>query len=268
MDGVLCENQCDEQNNHCDHLDDNHWSISCSNDNARWIFQEGEPPGPAQAAFNGLVPGRAYNIRFNTKTIITIVIIIKSIKILITFLFTSVETVSEGQISEPTTAQYRTVPLRPYNVTFDPLSIGILDHQYCYQQVSQIASLLSSWIIRCRLLLCTMASLHSSWIIIWYQHHCFHHKVPITSLYDGEVPLMSQSSTDTRFLEIVMMIVIVIILYDFQWSLSRDNDDNKNVTGGNRNPPKDAADNRERSRLDRKLQWEPQARQFEDNPSK
>jgi len=58
----------------------------------------GEPPGPAQAAFNGLVPGRAYNI--------------------------SVETVSEGQISDPTTAQYRTVPLRPYNVTFDPASIG------------------------------------------------------------------------------------------------------------------------------------------------
>ena len=62
------------------------------------VVKEGEPPGPAQAAFNGLVPGRAYNI--------------------------SVETVSEGQISDPTTAQYRTVPLRPHNVTFDPLSVG------------------------------------------------------------------------------------------------------------------------------------------------
>ena len=30
------------------------------------------------------------------------------------------ETVSEGRISLPTTAQYRTVPLRPHNVTFDP----------------------------------------------------------------------------------------------------------------------------------------------------
>ena len=54
--------------------------------------------GPAQAAFNGLIPGRAYNI--------------------------SVETVSEDQISEPTTAQYRTVPWRPHNVTFDPTKIG------------------------------------------------------------------------------------------------------------------------------------------------
>jgi len=63
-----------------------------------YVPKEGEPPGPAQAAFNGLVPGRAYNI--------------------------SVETVSSGQISEPTTAQYRTVPLRPHNVTFDQETIG------------------------------------------------------------------------------------------------------------------------------------------------
>ena len=60
--------------------------------------RRGEPPGPAQAAFNGLVPGRAYNI--------------------------SVETVSEGQISDPTTAQYRMLPLSPHNVTFDADSIG------------------------------------------------------------------------------------------------------------------------------------------------
>lgn len=31
----------------------------------------------------------------------------------------SVQTVSNGEISLPTTAQYRTVPLRPRNVTFD-----------------------------------------------------------------------------------------------------------------------------------------------------
>lgn len=31
----------------------------------------------------------------------------------------SVQTVSYGEISLPTTAQYRTVPLRPRNVTFD-----------------------------------------------------------------------------------------------------------------------------------------------------
>lgn len=58
-----------------------------------YVEKEGEPPGPAQAAFKGLVPGRAYNI--------------------------SVQTMSEDEISYPTTAQYRTVPLRPLNVTFD-----------------------------------------------------------------------------------------------------------------------------------------------------
>lgn len=63
-----------------------------------YVAKEGEPPGPAQAAFNGLIPGRAYNI--------------------------SVETVSEDQISDPTKAQYRTVPWRPHNVSFDPAEIG------------------------------------------------------------------------------------------------------------------------------------------------
>ena len=63
-----------------------------------YVVKEGEPPGPAQAAFNGLIPGRAYNI--------------------------SVQTDSEGVISDPTTAQYRTVPWRPHNVSFDPDSIG------------------------------------------------------------------------------------------------------------------------------------------------
>ncbi|XP_049533500.1 tyrosine-protein phosphatase 10D isoform X1 [Anopheles darlingi] len=62
-----------------------------------YVQKEGEPPGPAQAAFKGLVPGRAYNI--------------------------SVQTMSEDEISLPTTAQYRTVPLRPLNVTFDKKSI-------------------------------------------------------------------------------------------------------------------------------------------------
>ena len=63
-----------------------------------YVSKETEPPGPAQAAFNGLIPGRAYNI--------------------------SVQTVSEDKISEPTIAQYRTVPWRPHNVTFDPSKIG------------------------------------------------------------------------------------------------------------------------------------------------
>ncbi|XP_063234595.1 tyrosine-protein phosphatase 10D isoform X2 [Bacillus rossius redtenbacheri] len=66
-------------------------------ESALFVEKEGEPPGPAQAAFKGLVPGRAYNI--------------------------SVQTVSEDEVSAPTTAQYRTVPLRPRNVTFDKQSI-------------------------------------------------------------------------------------------------------------------------------------------------
>lgn len=63
-----------------------------------YVEKEGEPPGPAQAAFKGLVPGRAYNI--------------------------SVQTMSEEEISLPTTAQYRTVPLRPSNVTFERDSVS------------------------------------------------------------------------------------------------------------------------------------------------
>ncbi|GIY51840.1 tyrosine-protein phosphatase 10D [Caerostris extrusa] len=59
-----------------------------------FVDKERDPPGPAQAAFYGLVPGRNYNI--------------------------SVQTVSDVQISEPTRAQYRTVPLPPVNVTYDP----------------------------------------------------------------------------------------------------------------------------------------------------
>ncbi|RWS29718.1 tyrosine-protein phosphatase 10D-like protein [Leptotrombidium deliense] len=58
-----------------------------------YVEKESEPPGPAQAAFYGLVPGRAYNI--------------------------SVQTVSHTQISAPTEAQYRTVPLPPTNISFN-----------------------------------------------------------------------------------------------------------------------------------------------------
>ncbi|CAG0882993.1 unnamed protein product [Cyprideis torosa] len=75
-----------------------HYRVSISPSDAlesvRFVEKEGEPPGPAQAPFYGLVPGRAYNI--------------------------SVQTVSELQTSSATTAQYRTVPLAPRNVTFPP----------------------------------------------------------------------------------------------------------------------------------------------------
>uniref|UniRef100_A0A6A7G6Z0 protein-tyrosine-phosphatase n=2 Tax=Hirondellea gigas TaxID=1518452 RepID=A0A6A7G6Z0_9CRUS len=57
------------------------------------VEKEGEPPGPAQAAFHGLVPGRAYNI--------------------------TVETVSEKMVSVATTQEYHTIPPPPRNVTFD-----------------------------------------------------------------------------------------------------------------------------------------------------
>ncbi|XP_072759443.1 protein sevenless-like isoform X2 [Anoplolepis gracilipes] len=52
---------------------------------------------PTQAIFKGLVPGRAYNI--------------------------SVQTVSENETSAPLTAQRRTMPLPPLNVTFDKSSV-------------------------------------------------------------------------------------------------------------------------------------------------
>ncbi|XP_030754681.1 tyrosine-protein phosphatase 10D-like [Sitophilus oryzae] len=74
-----------------------HYKVSIdppdANDFILYVEKEGEPPGPAQAAFKGLVPGRAYNI--------------------------SVQTMSEDEISTPTTAQYRTVPLKPGKITFD-----------------------------------------------------------------------------------------------------------------------------------------------------
>uniref|UniRef100_A0AAR5P2U6 protein-tyrosine-phosphatase n=1 Tax=Dendroctonus ponderosae TaxID=77166 RepID=A0AAR5P2U6_DENPD len=74
-----------------------HYKVSIdppdANDSILYVEKEGEPPGPAQAAFKGLVPGRAYNI--------------------------SVQTMSEDEISAPTTAQYRTVPLKPGKISFD-----------------------------------------------------------------------------------------------------------------------------------------------------
>ena len=77
-----------------------------------YVAKEGEPPGPAQAAFKGLIPGRAYNI--------------------------SVETVSEDRISASTTAQYRTVPWRPYNVTFNNESIEPYAFEVCWSRPREI----------------------------------------------------------------------------------------------------------------------------------
>ncbi|XP_072759726.1 uncharacterized protein [Anoplolepis gracilipes] len=52
---------------------------------------------PARAVYQGLIPGRAYNI--------------------------SVKTVSENETSAPLTAQHRTMPLHPLNVTVDKSSV-------------------------------------------------------------------------------------------------------------------------------------------------
>ncbi|XP_067145114.1 tyrosine-protein phosphatase 10D-like [Centruroides vittatus] len=68
-----------------------------SNQSVLYVEKKGTPPGPAQAAFYGLVPGRAYNI--------------------------SVYTVSLHTFSDPTEAQYRTIPLPPTNVTVNLESI-------------------------------------------------------------------------------------------------------------------------------------------------
>ena len=92
-------------------------------------------------------------------------------------MITSVETVSEGQISEPTTAQYRTVPLRPYNVTFDPLSIGIA------------------------LIMIIMLQLPWFTILIIFVFILIYNKGPTTFLCAGGVQLMCQSLTDTRLTE-------------------------------------------------------------------
>ena len=73
---------------------------------------------------------------------------------------------SEGQISEPTTAQYRTVPLRPYNVTFDPLSIGLVEQIIIwYLHITRdLCGLVSMYFMvisnRSWLLLCSVARSH------------------------------------------------------------------------------------------------------------
>ena len=86
---------------------------------------------------------------------------------------------SEGQISEPTTAQYRTVPLRPYNVTFDPLSIGL---------VEQIV-----------ILHLHIKKKHFCELVIIYVCHDYFKQVLTTSPFGGEVPQMFLSLTATRF---------------------------------------------------------------------
>lgn len=58
-----------------------------------FVEKEVEPPGPAQADFNELIPGRNYNI--------------------------TVQTVSGDQLSAGTSAQYRTVPSAPRNISFN-----------------------------------------------------------------------------------------------------------------------------------------------------
>ncbi|KAI2798555.1 hypothetical protein BLOT_010530 [Blomia tropicalis] len=63
-----------------------------------YVRKDTDPPGPEQTSFDGLVPGRAYNI--------------------------TIQTVSRDQISEPTEAQYRTLPLSPSNVSFNRGSLS------------------------------------------------------------------------------------------------------------------------------------------------
>ncbi|XP_023013367.2 tyrosine-protein phosphatase 10D [Leptinotarsa decemlineata] len=61
-----------------------------------YVEKSDEPLGPGVAAFKDLVPGRVYNI--------------------------SIETVSGDKISRPTTVQFRTVPSKPQNISFDAIS--------------------------------------------------------------------------------------------------------------------------------------------------
>lgn len=79
------------------------------------VEKVGEPPGPAQAPFYGLLPGWSLlesDLNGITLTLIFFINTGRNYNI-------SVQTVSNGEISLPTTAQYRTVPLRPRNVTFE-----------------------------------------------------------------------------------------------------------------------------------------------------
>lgn len=63
-----------------------------------YVRKENDPPGPAQTSFDGLVPGRLYNI--------------------------TVQTVSNGHLSDPTESQYRTVPLPPARVAFNRATLS------------------------------------------------------------------------------------------------------------------------------------------------
>ena len=80
------------------------------------------------------------------------------------------ETVSEGQISEPTTAQYRTVPLRPYNVTFDPLSIGLV------KKSSYVIFIYYKRLSLAGYNMCLMVISNRSWLLlrsVARSHRCF-----------------------------------------------------------------------------------------------
>lgn len=57
------------------------------------VDEASDPPGPAQAAFYGLIPGRAYTI--------------------------TVQALSRDQISKPMVGRYRTVPLPPDEISVD-----------------------------------------------------------------------------------------------------------------------------------------------------
>lgn len=62
-----------------------------------FVKKEMDPPGPTQTSFDGLLPGRSYNI--------------------------TVQTMSNGQISDPAEAQYRTVPLPPAGLTLSRATV-------------------------------------------------------------------------------------------------------------------------------------------------
>ena len=88
-----------------------------------YVPKDGDPPGPAQAAFNGLIPGRAYNISVETVSEGQVSMNYISIHLGVQWVYNECYCFYP-QISAPTTAQYRTVPWRPYNVTFNEGAIG------------------------------------------------------------------------------------------------------------------------------------------------
>ncbi|XP_055303929.1 tyrosine-protein phosphatase 10D-like [Sitodiplosis mosellana] len=66
-------------------------------ENVIFVQREYEPTAQAQAAFKSLLPGKKYNI--------------------------SVQTVHKNRVSLPSSASYRTVPLRPVNLAVDEESL-------------------------------------------------------------------------------------------------------------------------------------------------